>query len=370
MNIQNTLLILIAKYKQIKIHLTSLKNKNITLKHINQIKQNFKKMDWKYLSHNPNINSNFIQQNIDQYWDWNQISKNNNLTKSFIIYHHDKLNFVTLCSNPSHSFSFLKSIISELTTKYLQKQLWGCFIAGLSKNPNINLNIILQLKNEKWRWYNILQHSKHITIDLLLQFQNHINWAILSCNPHVPLNVIDFFHTKEWRWGRYGISTNHQVTPEFIQKYLLKDWHWGDNGLSRNHSLPLKFIEQNICQNWYWGGSGISVNHNLTMSFIRKYSHKKWCWYSISTNPNITMKNIIRNRKFPWKWNYISLNPNITLRFIDKYFYKLSPTYLTHNSFKYQNYLLCKKKNRQLWEVVLMKINVPWYVILMIDEYY
>jgi len=141
--------------------------------------------------------------------------------------------------------------------------------------------------------------------------------------------------------------------------------------MSRNHSLPLKFIEENINENWYWGGSGISENHNLTIDFIKKHIDKKWCWYSISLNSNIKMKDIVRNFDLPWKWDYISLNPNITLQFIEKYFFKLNPNYLAHNSFHYQNYLLQKNKNRCMSLFVLTQLNIlPSNMIYLIDSYY
>jgi len=56
---------------------------------------------------------------------------------------------------------------------------------------------------------------------------------------------------------------------------------------------------------WY----GISSNPNLTIEFINENLDKPWDWFYISANPNITMKYIKENPDKPWDWDGISRNP-------------------------------------------------------------
>jgi hypothetical protein len=37
-----------------------------------------------------------------------------------------------------------------------------------------------------------------------------------------PKGYID----KPWNWGRFGLSGNHFITQEFIEKHMDKPWDW------------------------------------------------------------------------------------------------------------------------------------------------
>jgi hypothetical protein len=47
---------------------------------------------------------------------------------------------------------------------------------------------------------------------------------------------------------------------------------------------------------WHWGHGGISSNPNLTLEWIEKYPNKSWCRKGISCNSNIIFKFI---EKYP-----------------------------------------------------------------------
>ena len=74
--------------------------------------------------------------------------------------------------------------------------------------------------------------------------------------------------------GQYCISSNPNLTLEWIEKYPDKDWDWGIYGISSNQNLTLEWIEKYPNKKWYWGYGGISSNPSITLEIIEKYINK------------------------------------------------------------------------------------------------
>ena len=96
--------------------------------------------------------------------------------------------------------------------------------------------------------------------------------------------------------------------------------------------------------------TSISSNPNITMEFIENHLEEPWDWNwnDISSNPNITMEMIKKHTKKPWKWSSISSNPNLTLEFIEKHINKIDLGSLSENKFTLINskepYMLLEKE--------------------------
>lgn len=60
----------------------------------------------------------------------------------------------------------------------------------------------------------------------------------------------------------------------------------------------------------------LSSNPNITIEFIKQNLNKNWGWISLSRNPAIKLQDIIDNPNLPWNYNTMSSNPNITLNFV------------------------------------------------------
>lgn len=41
------------------------------------------------------------------------------------------------------------------------------------------------------------------------------------------LKEIEVCIREPWNWGKYGLSSNPSITPEFVEKYNDKPWRWG-----------------------------------------------------------------------------------------------------------------------------------------------
>ena len=103
------------------------------------------------------------------------------------------------------------------------------------------------------------------------------NKMLTFCHKY-PKNLLTYllekYPDKPWLLGLYGISSNPNITLEWIEKYPDKPWYWGQCGISNNRSITLKWIEKYPDKPWYWGHNGISYNPNITSELIEKYINK------------------------------------------------------------------------------------------------
>ena len=167
-----------------------------------------------------------------------------------------------------------------------------------------------------WHFNETIKENKNITIQHIIYYNWKLDWNDISQNKYVDINFIEQNINKI---NMYHISSNCNITFEFVLKHIDKNFDW--RILSANPVIKLHHIENTLYLPWRW--DGISYNPNLTIDFIKKYKNKNWCWRSISYNPGITMKDIENNLNFPWVMECILINPNLTLEFIKKYENKL-----------------------------------------------
>jgi len=112
-----------------------------------------KKLNWLYISRNPNITWEIIQDNLDKEWNWEEISINNpNITWEIIQ------------NNPEYPWVWKWiSIKSYITWEIIQNNPdkfnnWGY----ISSNPNITWEIIQNNPDKAWNYYEILCNSMEV----------------------------------------------------------------------------------------------------------------------------------------------------------------------------------------------------------------
>ena len=72
-------------------------NPNITMEDIENHPD--KPWNWYCIFKNPNLTMEFIEKHMDKPWDWMLISRNPNITMEFIEKHIDKIDFMRLSRN-------------------------------------------------------------------------------------------------------------------------------------------------------------------------------------------------------------------------------------------------------------------------------
>ena len=68
----------------------------------------------------------------------------------------------------------------------------------------------------------------------------------------------------------------------------------------------MSFVEKNESKAWGW--CGVSSNPNLTLEYIDAHPEKDWDWYGVSQNPNLTIEYIDAHPEKDWDWEGISYN--------------------------------------------------------------
>ncbi len=191
---------------------------------------------------------------------------------------------------------------------------------GLSQNPNLDWKFIEDNLDKPWMWY-VISH------------RNFVTWPIVKK-----------YSQLAWDWNI--ISLKSFITPKIVNDNPDIPWCWGSKypcnvkeGLSSNPNLTLQFIKDNLTKRWCW--YYLSNHPNLTMDWIIQlsklpYDFNKiykgliplcdvdpskipWNWYSLSINNNIKVKNIIKNSELPWIWNIMHQRNDITIEIVMHY---------------------------------------------------
>lgn len=304
-------------------------NPNIDMKFILDNPQ----IEWKWyngISKNPNLTMYFIDQFYEENWNWNYISQHLFITREFIDKYEYKLNFKYLSRNKHISLEFIDKF------PYYNWKING----GLTHNPNLNMDYILQNKNYIWIF------------------------DLISENPNFLLEDIDRYPNFFWNWNKI-LKYNENITISFFKKYqkkFSKDYY---HYLSNKKNITMDIIENNSYIPWNYGKNGISDNPNLTLKFLRYnfFSHyNAFNKHSICSNPNFTIKNITNNINLFNSLGGISENENLTAKYINKninctdfngnkfdwidfyYFSRNKLTVYTNKILEIKNHIRCRKE--------------------------
>lgn len=235
----------------------------------------YKPWCWYTLSSNPQITPKFIEKHIDINWDWNQVSFNDNITRQFVEkYYYKDWNFDWLNVN---------GVLGESDT-LVDFDTWNGDITRCCRNATEH-------------------YDRCGTNFRYLNDRNFGLWG-LSSNKNVTLDFIETNIHRDWHWGMHGLSSNPNLTTEFVEKYKDKQWEWGSLGLSINLNMNQNFIEK-YKDKLHWGPTGINHNKHLTEELIELYIDKI-DFNNIGTNPNITTYFIEKHIDKNWHWGLMS----------------------------------------------------------------
>ena len=206
------------------------------------------KIDWKYLSINPNA-IHLLEQNPEKI-NWDKLSSNINAV-DLLEKNIDKINWGYLSRNPN-AISILEQNIDKINWIYL------------SLNPNaIHL---LELNIDKINW-NMLSLNPN-AIYLLEQNSDKINWEYLAENP----NAIDLI--------KKHIENQHNPRIYIGLSY-------NPNAYELLYEYSYKLKKGIICyMEWEWW-IGLNENTNPDIFNIFKQTSFYINWYKLSSNPNI-----------------------------------------------------------------------------------
>ena len=222
-------------------------------------------------------------------------SKNKNLTLEFI-----KLNYQyewkweVLLTNPVITLDFFDNLVVKYKYFYY------------SKNPNLTSDYILKHKNEDWNW-GAWGISSNPSISLeLLTLPRAWDYSFLSSNPAITEEYVR--HNMDRRWNIERLVTNPSISREF-----LREIQFIPNENYYYYVTPEELEKEGFPNMTIW--YELSSNPNITPEFIEKYIDKPWHFKKL--------KNINEDllTKFPFLIDKIALTKNIPLsdEFIKKY---------------------------------------------------
>jgi hypothetical protein len=195
---------------------------------IKQLDRNTKS-DWNILSSSMYITFDFVKNNINQAWNWYLLSKNTIITIDSITKNIDlPWNKKGLYLNPN------------ITDKFFV--LYPQFIIANYTKPTEIIGLNSSLYTTEYDWH-FLSSSTNIS---LLFIKENINkpWDInlLSCNPIVTMKFVEdninveFLDyksdttnsgiIKKRSWCAHGLSSNPNLTKEFIDNHPEIIWNW------------------------------------------------------------------------------------------------------------------------------------------------
>ena len=152
------------------------------------------KIDWSWLSLNPNITWDIVKENPDKPWSWYWLSSNPNITMDII--------------------------------KEKQDKPWDW--AGLSDNPNITMDIVKANPDKPWD-YSEVSYNPNLTFELI--FNNPCKnwyWHNLSTNPFTKEREMFMErklreHNAAFKIQTYWRRANYDPEYELCKRRIMRE---------------------------------------------------------------------------------------------------------------------------------------------------
>ena len=265
-----------------------------------------------------------IEENSDLEWVWRGITENPNLT----------INFIRKYENNFEGCWDIISRNKNIQMEDIENNLYLPWdFEFISNNTNLSeatlavtIDFALKYKNKMdWDWVFL---NEKMTLEIIgLNPDLPWNYRYISSNPNLTINFIKKYPNKDWSWSI--ISCNSNITMEDIESH--PEYAWDYKSISKNPNLTENFINKYFDQDWNW--DGISENPNINFDIVQKHFNWSWDYFELSRHPNITCDIIESNPDLPWDWIGISYNKNLTQEFIRKNFSELDLYYISSQLF-------------------------------------
>lgn len=199
-----------------------------------------KNWDFKYLSMNPNISLQFIENNPQFQWNYYYVSEHPKLTPEFITKNKDKRwNLIQLASNKNLSIEY---ILNNIEPKYWSK-------TKISSNLTLTIDILKKHLHIDWHWHNLTLNPS-------------ISINDISDNTNLPWGVQNLAYIIEWPYCienklnkhlKENIDKLHKKSievPYNIEALFYQNDNFDIYNINRIGDLTLKLIKENIYYPW------------------------------------------------------------------------------------------------------------------------
>lgn len=264
----------------------------------------------------------FIEHNITQYdWNWAELSCRKDIPLEFMERH---------CKDTSKLSSYGISTNPSVTIDFIQRNIdwpWEWGYDGLSSTAS--MDIVRAFPDKPWEFGSVYGDENEYEYDGPYE-------KGLSSNPNLTLDFIEDNIDKNWNWGYYGLSTNPCITVDFVIKHYDKPWYkilfydrfplsileeelkvWSiGSEFSKNPYLTLEFVKTyQLSYEWNFGKDGLSSNPAVTEEWVKQLSRYDWDWKTILTRFP-ALKKMYGDKLHDF--SALSKDPRLSLKFLER----------------------------------------------------
>ena len=252
---------------------------------------NIFKFSWEGVSRNPNLTADFIKKHPYKKWEWRHISDNSSFTPKDV---EDNPEFPWEPAYLVLNKSFPEEEIEKVLDKYSwQRSVW--------ENTDLSLEFI---KN----------HSRG----------KRLSWAQLSSNKNITPEFVEnrMMRSSSTFWYRLSSSHNINLTKEFFESHS-EDHHWEIN--LGNPIFDKEFVDNHAEEKWFWEDEygfreDLLHNPNVTLELLKKYRKiQKINRFALSARLRITWEDIESNPDVAWDYNGLVKNCKIPIECMESF---------------------------------------------------
>lgn len=238
-------------------------NPNLTLDYV--INNKDKNWSWQEISKNPGITLQDIENNLSLSWNWACITSNPNITMDFILKYKDKFQ---RDNDNEFDLGSTKNITLENIKQY-PDLFWS--ESDIAKNPNMTLDFALDNIKDIWQYCKVAK-SPMVTFQDIENYKNS-SWhgtliSGFSGNPNMTLDI--FNNHREYPWDIVAIIRNPSFTINDLEYFDDgADVHFYRN-MSSNPNITFDWIVENQNKQLNWGCDGLSSNKFLCHEYFEE----------------------------------------------------------------------------------------------------
>lgn len=305
-----------------------------------------------YIHYNPNITMKIVKENPDFPWDGNRLSYNESMSWNVVL------------SNPYINWDWERLAMSIWCTPkqfvsasfHIQHKFLDCYEQFVI-NPNVDANWMRRVFNRP------KQHVCNVFMDTEQQMceaaENHRTNTPCRCdyNSHATGKIIDMYPDLTWDYDL--LSSNKNITFEYIRKHLDKPWNW--RRLSYNTTIPLWFILQNPTKDWSRCFLKHIDFHEITEHYDEIMSlpcmKEAYIFHWIEMNPSLSWEIALAYPQFRWSYPCIASMSDMSVE---------RHKYVTK---ELQQWFMNSDLKQELMSVLWHPSNLPWLYVNGHDVY-
>lgn len=271
------------------------------------------------------VSLDFIEENPMRPWIYQSLSFHKDITIDYVIDHpalpwtyydlskHKNITLNDILDNPELPWNYTSlGANPNITLDMIQEyDLPWDFNIGVSNNPNLNIEFVLNNIDKKWNWDYI---SEKVATENAVRMYPALPWNFnnLTINSNISLEFIR--ENPELPWIYSKLATNPNATFEDCENYVEIDLELMYKRFSKNmlnkylydcldKHLLFKYADLDDIEK-YIGDiipDCLSENSNVSLDFIKKHMKAGWDFNKVLHIPNITWTNILESDdEFHW----------------------------------------------------------------------